>query len=482
MTVAFTRWIRAFAIVLAVVGWSCAVPAVAATITVYAYSSSAIYTVSTSTGAATSIHTLSPALKQGAALAARASDGELFYMDYDATALVTNVYRWDPAAPGTAAVHLGTTGTTTYLPRLAFGPDGTLYAMDQGSTHIYAIDQTSGAATVHAAVSGMGSGGGDIAFGPTGTLYVGDGAAIYTVPLAGGAATTLVSFGTSVTITGMAFDATGRLLISSDETPAKLYAMTPPSTSVTLVGNVGGTVTLGDLASVVAPDVQIVKSHTGYFIAQGPAKAYALLPKNSGSATTSGTITVTDVLPTGLTYVSATGTGWACGASAQTVTCTSSTAIAANANGNTITLTVTAGTAGIPSVTNLASIAGGNQPALFAGNDTSSDLTYVGGLRVVKTADKTAVNPGDVVTFTLTYTNGNPVSGGSIFQSIVLTDLIPAGMAFVGASCATPLPASLTSCTVTPVTVGGGGTVKWTLAGSLGVGSAGSVALQLRVL
>ncbi|MEA2688234.1 MAG: mucin9, partial [Candidatus Eremiobacteraeota bacterium] len=452
----------------------------AATITLYGYNVNAIYTISTSTGTATSIHTFSPALKQAAALATRASDGMIFYTDYDSGTTTTTVFRWDPAVPATAAVRLGTTGVP-YLPRSAFAPDGTLYAMDQSSTHIYSIDQTTGAATSRGTVTGIATGGGDMAFGPTGTLYVGAVATIYTVPVTGGAATTLASFAMSGSITGMAFDANGRLLMSTDDTPARIYAMTPPSVTVTQVGTVGGFVTLGDLASVVAPDVQITKSHTGYFIAQGPAKAYTLLPKNSGDAVTSGTITVTDVLPAGLTYVSATGTGWSCSASAQTMTCTSTTAIAVNANGNAITLDVTAGTAGIPSVTNTASIAGGNQPALFAGNDTSSDLTYVGGLKVVKTADKTTVVPGDVVTFTLSYTNGNPVSGGSAFQSIVLNDTIPGSMAFVSANCGA-LPASLTSCTVTPVAVGGGGTVKWTLAGSLNVGNSGTVALKLKVL
>jgi len=475
------RLLPAFLFALAVVASALSGRASAATITVYGYNANAIYTISTSTGTATSIHTFSPALKQAAALAVRASDGMIFYTDYDSGTTTTTVFRWDPAAPATAAVHLGTTGVP-YLPRSAFAPDGTLYAMDQSSTHIYSIDQTTGAATSRAAVTGIVTGGGDMAFGPTGTLYVGSGTTIYTVPVTGGAATTLASFGGGVSLTGMAFDATGRLLMSTDETPANIYAMTPPSVTVTQVGTGNGTVTLGDLASVVAPDLQITKSHTGYFIAQGPAKAYTLQPKNSGDATTSGTITVTDVLPAGLAYVSASGTGWTCGASAQTMTCTSSTAIAANANGNAIALNVTAGTAAIPSVTNTASIAGGNQPALFAGNDTASDLTYVGGLKVVKSADKTAVVPGDIVTFTLAYTNGNPVSGGSVFQSIVLNDTIPAGLVFVSASCGTPLPASLTSCTVTPVAVGAGGTVKWTLAGSLSVGNSGTVALKLKVL
>src|SRR5205085_8058787 len=66
------------------------------------------------------------------------------------------------------------------------------------------------------------------------------------------------------------------------------------------------------------PDLTIAKSHSGNFT-QGQSGTYTITASNSGGAATSGTVTVTDTLPAGLTYSSATGTGWSCSASGQTV-------------------------------------------------------------------------------------------------------------------------------------------------------------------
>jgi uncharacterized repeat protein (TIGR01451 family) len=456
----------------------------AATTTVYGITDTNIYSVNTSTGAATSVYSFSSSLKQAAASAQRASDGIIFFLDYNSSSNTTTVYSWNPATPSSAPLTLGTTGNSLYLPRLAFGPDGLLYAMDQNATEIYLISQTTGAATAHGAVSGIGGTyGGDIAFGPTGTLYVGAGTTLYTMSPTGGTATSLgsVSIGGGDTINGLAFDSTGRLLIANSATPTRIYAITLPSLTTTNVGSAGGSIALGDLASIVASDLQITSAHTGYFIAQGPAASYTLQPKNGGNGATSGTITVVDTLPAGLTYGSASGTGWTCGDAGQTVTCTTSTAISANSNGNPITLGVTAATSAIPSVTNAVSLAGGNEPALYNGNDTGTDLTYVGGLSVVKSANKTQVNPNDTVVYTLTYTNNNPSSGGSVFKSIVISDTTPSKTTFVSAACNTPLPSSLTSCTVSAPAVGATGTVTWTFAGSLAVGGSGSVTLTVKV-
>jgi uncharacterized repeat protein (TIGR01451 family) len=70
---------------------------------------------------------------------------------------------------------------------------------------------------------------------------------------------------------------------------------------------------------------------------------YTLTVSNNGTAGTSGTITVTDNLPTGIAFVgsSSTGSVWSCSASGQLVTCTSNASIIVNANSNII-LTVQA--------------------------------------------------------------------------------------------------------------------------------------------
>ena len=48
------------------------------------------------------------------------------------------------------------------------------------------------------------------------------------------------------------------------------------------------------------PDLTITKSHTVTFT-QGGTGSYTITATNSGAAATSGTVTVSDVVPTGLT-------------------------------------------------------------------------------------------------------------------------------------------------------------------------------------
>jgi uncharacterized repeat protein (TIGR01451 family) len=68
---------------------------------------------------------------------------------------------------------------------------------------------------------------------------------------------------------------------------------------------------------------------------------YVYTVTNSGPVSTTGTaITFTTTIPTGLNFVSGTGTGWSCNASGQNVTCTSSNIIAASSTNN-ITIAVT---------------------------------------------------------------------------------------------------------------------------------------------
>ncbi|MFN4292685.1 MAG: choice-of-anchor Q domain-containing protein [Thermoflexales bacterium] len=92
----------------------------------------------------------------------------------------------------------------------------------------------------------------------------------------------------------------------------------------------------------------------------GGALTYTLLVTNTGPSSASF-ITVTDSLPTGLTYVSATGAGWSCSFSAPTVTCTTSTLSVGAAPAIQIVATapVTPGLA----LTNTASVTAATYPA-----------------------------------------------------------------------------------------------------------------------
>src|SRR5205823_4350945 len=101
---------------------------------------------------------------------------------------------------------------------------------------------------------------------------------------------------------------------------------------------------------------------------------YTLTVADAGPSP-SGSITVTDTLPAGLTFVSGTGTGWTCSAVGQAVTCTNAAGLASGAT-STITLTVAVGPAAAPSVTNTATVSG-TVTDPDGTNNTTSDPTAV---------------------------------------------------------------------------------------------------------
>ncbi|MBW4489266.1 MAG: DUF11 domain-containing protein [Trichocoleus desertorum ATA4-8-CV12] len=213
--------------------------------------------------------------------------------------------------------------------------------------------------------------------------------------------------------------------------------------------------------NVSAPDLTITKTHTDKFLLDQNSN-FILTVKNIGFAATSGTITVTDQLPTGLTYQSATGTGWTCSFNATntTVTCTTSNAIAASSSGNPITITVRRDSSA--AVVNTAMVAGGGDKNTT--NDLGSDaIAGISQVRLVKritainTTSRTgfidgpgnddiatnwpsptstslqgvvnggAVRSGDEVEYTIYFLS----DGGADAQSVVLCDLVPLNQTLV---------------------------------------------------
>ncbi|NWF64871.1 MAG: DUF11 domain-containing protein, partial [Chloroflexi bacterium] len=74
-------------------------------------------------------------------------------------------------------------------------------------------------------------------------------------------------------------------------------------------------------AYAAGPDLAIDKSHTGVFEPLGTG-SYTITVSNVGDAPSSGTVTVVDTLPSGLSATSIAGTGWSC--TLATLTCTRS--------------------------------------------------------------------------------------------------------------------------------------------------------------
>src|SRR5262249_37781116 len=128
--------------------------------------------------------------------------------------------------------------------------------------------------------------------------------------------------------------------------------------------------TASDTVSLPFPDLSIAKSHTGNFVS-GQTGTYLLVVSNDANAIpTTGTVTVTDTLPTGLSASTATGNGWTCTTGA-TVSCTRSNALAPGNSYPPITLTVNVAANAPASVTNTATVAGGGD--VTPANNTASD-------------------------------------------------------------------------------------------------------------
>src|SRR5262249_40593390 len=129
-------------------------------------------------------------------------------------------------------------------------------------------------------------------------------------------------------------------------------------------------------------DLSITKTGPATAVA-GSSIAYTLAVSNAGPAA-AASVSVTDTLPAGVTYVSSSGTGWTCSAVGQGVPCTRPPrAVGAAPN---ITITPPAPAQG-GSITNNASVPAAT-PDQVSTNNTSSATTNVtasADLSVVKT-------------------------------------------------------------------------------------------------
>jgi uncharacterized repeat protein (TIGR01451 family) len=133
------------------------------------------------------------------------------------------------------------------------------------------------------------------------------------------------------------------------------------------------------------PDLTIVKLHGGTF-AQGQIGAqYLISVSHLGGTATSGTVTVTDTLPAGLTATAISGVGWTC--VVATVTCTRSDVLTKGSSYQTITVTVNVAANAPLVVVNTATVSGGGD--VSPENNTATDATVV----FIDFADVPATSP-----------------------------------------------------------------------------------------
>jgi len=164
------------------------------------------------------------------------------------------------------------------------------------------------------------------------------------------AAVNLLAGGTATfTLTGtLSASATGTLTNTATVTP-------PPGTVDPVPGNDAAT----DADPIAMPfvDLAIAKQNVGTFTPGQVGAQYVITVTNVGAVPSSGLVTVTDVLPAGLTATAISGTGWTCTQTAGP--CTRSDPLAPGASYPVITLTVSVDPNPPTTLVNVVTVGGG---------------------------------------------------------------------------------------------------------------------------
>lgn len=202
------------------------------------------------------------------------------------------------------------------------------------------------------------------------------------------------------------------------------------------------------------PDLRLAKTNGVTSLENGTTTTYTLTVTNQGGGPTSGTATVVDVLPAGITIpdgaVPLTGpqaANWSCSAASGVVTCTTTSALASGAQSAFAFVANVESVPNASSATNRARIGGGGDPSkpvptstttsACTGNDTPAgcavDVDTVSAplVTLAKTDNTDVVVSGGTTTYQLTVANGGaaPTAG-----TIRVVDVLPAGMTYTGAA------------------------------------------------
>jgi len=213
-------------------------------------------------------------------------------------------------------------------------------------------------------------------------------------------------------------------------------------------------------------DLEITKEGLPNPVVAGQQLTYTLLVTNQGPSDASG-VTVTDTLPSGVTYVSATTTQGTVAAAEGTVTVTLGD-LDRGADA-TITILVEVNPSARDELVNLAHVSGNETETNLENNDAevSTTITPQINLTIAKTDSPDPVLAGNQLTYQLLVTNEGP----SDATGVTVTDTLPAGVSFVSGTAsqgAVSASAGVVTASLGNMAAGGQATVTLTVA----VGSA----------
>jgi uncharacterized repeat protein (TIGR01451 family) len=167
-------------------------------------------------------------------------------------------------------------------------------------------------------------------------------------------------------------------------------------------------------------DLALRKDHIGNFTPNSQGN-YQLTVTNKGPGASQGPITVTDSLPSGITYLSVSGTGWSCtvGAGNSTVTCTYNGTLAANAS-TSFSLRVRIAQSVQCAVVNVATLSATGDTN--SSNNTARDTTLIDDCTMTMPPNPgtPGVNPGSILVYPV-YTS-DPTNASRENTKICLTN------------------------------------------------------------
>ena len=189
-------------------------------------------------------------------------------------------------------------------------------------------------------------------------------------------------------------------------------------------------------------DVSVTKTDSADPVDAASNFSYTVQVSNAGPSTAT-TVSVSDTLPAGMSFVNATGTGWSCGETGGVVTCTRASLAVGSAPA--ITINVTAPDEG-GTITNNVTVTAA-QPDPTTPNQASEDtsITAIADLSISKTDSADPVDAGSAYSYTIDVSNAGP----STATMVQVVDTLPAGVSFVNAagtnwSCAEAPPGTVT--------------------------------------
>jgi uncharacterized repeat protein (TIGR01451 family) len=200
------------------------------------------------------------------------------------------------------------------------------------------------------------------------------------------------------------------------------------------------------------PALQIAKTHTGDFM-QGQQNATYQVTVSNGSAArpTNAAVIVTETVPSGMTLVSMTGSGWTCPGT-QPNNCTRGDTLSGGASFPRITVTVNVAPGASSPQLNKVAVTGGGSVDASATDSTNVTIPPV--LSIVKTHSGNFTQGQKNATYQVTVSNANGV--GPTSGTVTVTEMVPPGLTLVSMNGGMSWACNGNTCTRNDALSGGG--------------------------